>query len=196
MFSRKWIRLVWLIEETLLLCLLRDFRPVTAVCMHRQMMTPLSHIFPDIRPPATHQGPLSGLLKGTGRQRRAGPCVFPANGILVTPLRSSRPAAPLRGLVAFAQREGSARNPKIRQQCHSKSSTQLKGPPLGDPHRDLTRNPQHAQTSAASALRKELLRKAKVEEDMKNAFPVVLRVPHPELIAGETHPTHTLGFTP
>ncbi|OEH76808.1 aldo keto related protein [Cyclospora cayetanensis] len=40
------------------------------------------------------------------------------------------------------------------------------------------------QRRAALALRLEVLRKAKAKEEARSAFPVALRIPHPELVAG------------
>ncbi|XP_026193547.1 uncharacterized protein LOC34624117 [Cyclospora cayetanensis] len=43
------------------------------------------------------------------------------------------------------------------------------------------------QRRAALALRLEVLRKAKAKEEARSAFPVALRIPHPELVAGVSY---------
>lgn len=82
---------------------------------------------------------------------------------------------------------------------HSRLAAARKGQGPLDPRRSIGKVPKRAidkassypcsgaesQNNAALALRVAALRKVKEAEEAKNAFPVALRLPHPELVAGK-----------
>lgn len=192
LLSLMWIRLYLLIGEAFLFSLLQGFSPAAAVRSFISSGRPLAHLSPRI-PLLPH---LEGLPWGRPRRKRApagplGNCGFAAHEPLAVK-RLRQGSAPLRGPMMFVQRGGGP--PPTSRSCKHLCGgrpTRLKA---RGPHGAPSGASYDTQRAAASALRREVVRKAKGAEEMNAAFPVALRVPHPELIAGEREPCRALGF--
>lgn len=97
---------------------------------------------------------------------------------------------PSRGHLMFVGSRGPRRFRAVRDEVSRKMNTRSvagAAGPSGTPTEGPSEGSRGPQRSAATAMRLEVLRTAKEGEEMRSAFPVALRVPHPELVAGKVH---------
>lgn len=168
----------------LVYCLLQHCPPSVALRNLRSSRAPLTHISPPTYVFTHSKDEVSGISQRNGDSRvLLGSSGFPVqcdDAIDHLQPVGAHPPRP----VLFVKGTGSRtapqlhKNPRSRKPSIALNARGQKGTPNGD-------QPTLKKSSAASAMRLEVLRKAKEAEEMKSAFPVALRVCHPELIAGK-----------
>ncbi|CDJ38211.1 hypothetical protein, conserved [Eimeria tenella] len=199
--SKGWRSFFFIVCGVYSLGFLQSFPFLTAIRMLSHSQGPVRHSLSQIYPTNCHRGSQwfpreahwGGLRKLASSEVRSFSQFLgiPEHGLI-------GPSSRLYGPSAFTKLRlgGNTSAPR-----HRRLEAARRGQGPLDPRRSIRKVPKRAidkassnpcsgaesQKNAALALRLAALRKVKETEEAKSAFPVALRLPHPELVAGVTY---------